>query len=188
MPPPSPAEIKKVFSFPAHYQDDRDAGMIASSLARYRSLVREVRAETAIDAPPAVVWRVLTDFASYPDWNPFIRSIEGKPWVGTRLSVDIRPPGRRSMRFRPMVLRVAKDRELRWIGRVLVAGLFDGEHRFTIIPEGDGSRFVQAEVFTGLLVPVVDLTSTLRATHLGFLLMNQALRGRAERSIAGEPS
>ncbi|WP_305066112.1 SRPBCC domain-containing protein [Methanoculleus sp.] len=143
-------------------------------------LVREVRAETVIAAPPAVVWRVLTDFAAYPDWNPFILSIEGKPWVGTRLTVDIRPPGRKSMRFRPRVLRVAKDHELRWIGRVLIAGLFDGEHRFTIIPEGDGSRFVQAEVFTGLLVPAVELTGILRATHLGFLLMNRALRERAE--------
>jgi len=149
-----------------------------------RVLVREVRAETLVDAPPGTVWRVLTDFVSYPDWNPFIRSIEGKPWVGTRLSVEIRPPGKRSMRFRPRVLRVAKDRELRWIGRVLVAGLFDGEHRFTIIPEDGGSRFVQAEVFTGLLVPVVDLTDTLRATHLGFLLMNRALKERAERSTS----
>ncbi len=151
-------------------------------------LVREVRTETVIDAPPAVVWQVLTDFASYPDWNPFILSIEGKPWVGTRLSVEIRPPGRRSMRFRPRVLRVAKDHELRWIGRVLIAGLFDGEHRFTIIPEGDGSRFIQAEIFTGLLVPAVDLTDTLRVTHLGFLRMNRALRERAERNAFGKPS
>jgi len=156
--------------------------MTAPSPESNRVLVREVRTETVIDAPPEVVWRVLTDFASYPDWNPFIRSIEGKPWVGTRLSVEIQPPGKRSMRFRPRVLRVAKDREFRWIGRVLIAGLFDGEHRFTIIPEDGGSRFVQAEVFTGLLVPVVDLTDTLRATHLGFLLMNRALKERAERS------
>ena len=156
--------------------------MTAPSPESNRVLVREVRTETVIDAPPEVVWRVLTEFASYPDWNPFIRSIEGKPWVGTRLSVEIQPPGKRSMRFRPRVLRVAKDRELRWIGRLLIAGLFDGEHRFTIIPEDGGSRFVQAEVFTGLLVPVVDLTDTLRATHLGFLLMNRALKERAERS------
>ncbi|HOI57243.1 MULTISPECIES: SRPBCC domain-containing protein [unclassified Methanoculleus] len=154
----------------------------------HRVLVREVRAETVIDASPEIIWGVLTDFTSYPEWNPFIRSIEGKLWVGTRLLVEIRPPGRRSMWFRPRVLRVAKDREFRWIGRVLIAGLFDGEHRFTIIPEGDGSRFVQAEIFTGLLVPVVDLTDTLRATHLGFLLMNRALKERAQWIAPGKPS
>jgi len=151
-------------------------------------LVREVRAETVVDAPPGVVWQVLTDFVSYPEWNPFILSIGGKPWVGTQLSVEIRPPGMKSMRFSPRVLRVAKDHELRWVGRVLIAGIFDGEHRFTIAPEGNGSRFVQAEVFTGLLVPVVDLTRTFRATHLGFLQMNRALRERAERFTAGKLS
>ena len=59
--------------------------MIPSPAACFGSLVREIRAETVIAAPPEAVWRVLTDFAAYPDWNPFIRSIEGKPWVGTRL-------------------------------------------------------------------------------------------------------
>lgn len=108
--------------------------------------------------------------------------------MGARLSVEIQPPGKRSMRFRPKVLRVAKDCEFRWIGRVLFAGLFDGEHRFTISPEGNGSWFVQSGVFTGPLVSGVDLTDIFRVTHLGFLLMNRALKDRAERLAAGNPS
>jgi len=44
-------------------------------------------------APSAAVWRVLTDVAAYPDRNPFIRSTEGKPRVGTRLPVEIREMG-----------------------------------------------------------------------------------------------
>lgn len=155
--------------------------MPTSSLSRNRILVREIQAETLIDAPPEVIWHVLTDFASYPNWNPYIRSIEGKPWVGTRLSVEVQPPGERSIHLRPMVIRVATNHEIRWINRTLIAGIFDGEQRFTIIPEGGGSRFIQVEVFTGLLVPIVELTGILRATHHGFLLMNRALKERAER-------
>jgi hypothetical protein len=154
--------------------------MVPSLFGQYRVLVKEVWAETTIDAPPEVVWQILTDFSSYPAWNPFIRSIQGKPWVGTRLEVVMHPPGRESMTFKPMVIRVSKNHEIRWIGRMLIAGLFDGEHRFTIVPNDGGIRFIQAEVFTGLLVPVLDLVGVLRTTRLGFLLMNRALKERAE--------
>jgi len=30
-----------------------------------------------IDAPPQVVWDVVADFASYPEWNPFCTSVDG---------------------------------------------------------------------------------------------------------------
>ena len=34
------------------------------------------------DAPPDVVWEVLLEFDSYPEWNPFVRAIEGTPAKG----------------------------------------------------------------------------------------------------------
>lgn len=45
--------------------------------------------ETAvdIDAPVERVWRVLTDFAGYQQWNRFILSIAGEMREGARLSV-----------------------------------------------------------------------------------------------------
>lgn len=39
---------------------------------------REIDTEIFIDASAESVWHVLTDFAAYPDWNPFIRTIEGQ--------------------------------------------------------------------------------------------------------------
>jgi hypothetical protein len=56
--------------------------------------------------------------------------------------------------MRPTVLAAEPGRELRWLGRLLVPGLFDGEHRFEIHEDSRGHvRFVQAERFRGLLVP-----------------------------------
>ena len=45
------------------------------------------------ELPPERVWAVLTDFDSYPKWNPFIHSISGDLRVGGHLIVRIVPPG-----------------------------------------------------------------------------------------------
>ena len=45
----------------------------------------ELRAEIEIDADPDSVWAVLMDFEAYPEWNPFITSIEGSQARGSQL-------------------------------------------------------------------------------------------------------
>lgn len=60
------------------------------------------------------------------------------------------------MTFKPLVTRVLPPRELRWLGRLLLPGLFDGEHIFEIeAVKKDGVRFVQRECFSGILVPLL---------------------------------
>jgi hypothetical protein len=140
-----------------------------------------LRTEIVIAASAARVWDVLTDFKAFPAWNPFIRRIDGIPVPGTRLSVSIRPPGGRAMTFRPFVLRVEPAQHLSWRGRTLVPGLFDGEHVFELETVGaDQVRFVHAEHFRGVLVPL--LARTLRTTtREGFQQMNAALKRRVEQ-------
>jgi hypothetical protein len=86
------------------------------------------------------------------------------------------------MTFKPRVLKAEPNRELRWLGRLFVPRLFDGEHMFTIEPMGtDHVRFVQREAFTGLLVPLL-MRSLDASTRRGFEEMNNALKARAEGS------
>ncbi|MBX3497820.1 MAG: SRPBCC domain-containing protein [Alphaproteobacteria bacterium] len=140
--------------------------------------------DTSIDiaASPARVWSVLTDFASYPAWNPFITRVAGLPVVGDRLVVTIQPPGRRAMMFRPVVLAATPEVELRWRGRLLMPGLFDGEHVFRLTPADGGCRLDHGEIFTGLLSGL--LRGTLPTTRRGFVAMNEALKARAESVAA----
>jgi hypothetical protein len=77
-------------------------------------------------------WSVLTDFPAYPTWNPFITSIDGKPQPGAQLRVTIAPPGRQPITFRPVVLTATPWPELRWRDRLLMPGLFDGDHAFQL--------------------------------------------------------
>lgn len=136
--------------------------------------------EIEIDASPERVWAVLSDFASYPQWNPFIKSVTGAPQQGARLQIAIQPSGGKAMRFSPVVLAAEAGRELRWLGRFLFPGIFDGEHRFLIESLGEGKvRFQQSERFSGLLVSLLR-GSLDRDTMRGFEEMNRALKARAE--------
>jgi hypothetical protein len=145
--------------------------------------MRELCREIEIDAVPERVWAVLTDYAAYPEWNPFIRRIAGELREGARLEVRIEPPGARAMTFKPTVRAVRANRELRWLGRLLLPGILDGEHSLEIEPlESGRSRFVQSERFRGVLVGFVQ--DTLSKTEIGFELMNSALKARVEQASA----
>jgi len=126
------------------------------------------------------VWAVISDFAAYPEWNPFIRRARGELREGARLEVQIEPPQARATTFKPTVRSVEPNRELRWLGRLLVPGIFDGEHSLSIEPlDGNRSRFVQSERFSGILVGLAK--GTLQKTGHGFEQMNAALKDRVEQ-------
>ena len=114
--------------------------------------MKHISTSIEIDATAESVWSVLTDFPGYSDWNPFIRSISGELQVGERLTIEVQPHGQRAMTFRPRLLLVEKNREFRWLGRLLIPGIFDGNHRFEILPR-DARRvcFTQSEDFSGIL-------------------------------------
>jgi uncharacterized membrane protein len=89
--------------------------------------------ETLINAPPEVVWAILSDFKAVPEWNPFVVKIEGPMTVGARIKVAVQaPPGAEPMKFEPIVLIVDPNKEFKWKGKFLVPGLFDGTHSFKL--------------------------------------------------------
>ena len=59
--------------------------------------MKEIRTEIQINASASAVWNVLTDFRAYPDWNPFMVYLKGKPAVGERIEVKMVPPGSKGM-------------------------------------------------------------------------------------------
>jgi hypothetical protein len=144
-------------------------------------MAKQLDAEVEVQASPERIWEVLTDFAAYQEWNPFIVRAAGQAVPGHRLELDLRLPGRRATTIRPEVLDAEPGRHLRWLGRLPVPGLFAGEHHFTIEPAGPGrSRVRQHEEFRGLLVPLL-LAMIARPTLEAFHQMNQALAARAEQ-------
>ena len=65
--------------------------------APHRNVRREMHEITTtmeINAPPRSVWKVLVDFPAHPQWNPFVRTIEGSPREGENVE-GIHSTGRR---------------------------------------------------------------------------------------------
>ena len=149
--------------------------------------MRELRTEIEFEATTGEVWGVLSDLGAYPGWNPFLREIEGALGAGSKLRVRLQPEGERGITLRPTVLVAEPGRELRWLGHLLVPGIFDGEHRFEIEEAGPGRvRFTQSERFGGVLLPLMWKRLRDGGTAKGFLAMNEALARRvADLRAAG---
>jgi hypothetical protein len=145
------------------------------------TMLKEIKTELLINASPEKVWAILTNFDDYPKWNPFIISIKGEVKVGNKVTARLEPPGAKGMTFKPKVLAFKINSELRWIGRLLLPGIFDGEHKFELIDNGNGTTtFKQSEKFTGILVPLFKKQLD-ENTFNGFNLMNKKLKELAEQ-------
>ena len=141
--------------------------------------MKRIETQVGLPAEPSVVWQHLIDTASMGSWNPFITSMSGVIEVGERLQVRIAPVGGRPMTFKPRVTDVQPGRRLEWYGTMGIPGLFDGRHSFTITAiEENCTRFVQAEAFSGFLVPFTG--KLLSKTEAGFRAMNAALLNRLQ--------
>ena len=149
--------------------------------------MKQLHSEILIQATPAQVWAILTDFDRYADWNPFVVKATGIPEQGQRLSVTMSPPGGRPITLKPHVTEAAAGSVLEWWGHLGVRGILDGRHRFELHQVEAGTRLVQMETFTGVLVPLLA-RSLDTGTLAGFNLMNAALKSRVEepRTSAGD--
>lgn len=144
--------------------------------------MRELFTEIEINASSDKVWDILTDFASYPEWNPFVRELDGSAQVGKRIRTVLQTPNKKGLTFRPRIIKIVPRREFRWHGMLGFRGLFDGEHIFELHPsEAHKVRFIQREIFTGILAPLI-LKSIESNTRAGFEQMNRALKERCEAS------
>lgn len=140
----------------------------------------ELATDIEIDAPLERVWARLRDFDAYASWNPFVRRIRGQLAPGNELEVQLTPPDAPAMTLKPRVTALSEGRSFAWSGRLLIPGLFDGEHHFVLEPlDAQRTRFRHFERFSGVLVPLLKsmLETKVRA---GFVAMNEALKAEVE--------
>jgi hypothetical protein len=139
---------------------------------------KKIDAWVDIDAKPEEIWKVLLDFESWKEWNPFIPMVEGDLKVGEVLRIEVTPPDMNPMIFKPEVFEVKPNEKILWGGSFLKV-LYHGDHAFLLEPISEGkTRFRQIERFIGPVV--LFMGSMIKKTEMGYNQMNLALKKEVE--------
>jgi hypothetical protein len=142
---------------------------------------KQIHTEIIIYSTRQKVWEHLTKFESYPCWNPFLISIEGKLHSGSTIMCTLKNESKKII-FKPTILDVHPNRSFSWTGKLFFKGLFDGFHYFKIEEVGENRvKFIQGESFSGLLSSLI-LSKIGKKTEDGFKEMNFALKQLVEHS------
>ncbi|MDK2064799.1 SRPBCC domain-containing protein [Aliarcobacter butzleri] len=139
----------------------------------------EIETSIKINSKADKIWQELINFEEYKNWNPSIIDISGELGKNKTLKIVVKID-EKTMVFKPIVLECEENKELRWLGKLLFNGIFDGEHYFLIKENIDGTcTFIQGEKFSGILIPFFG--KMILKTKKGFEAMNQELKKRVER-------
>jgi hypothetical protein len=80
------------------------------------------------------------------------------------------------------VTKIEPNHELRWYGKSLIPGMFNGERIFTIEPlNTDYTRFIHSEIFTGLGAVLAGNRLDKDMYH-SFEKMNNAFKKKVEQT------
>jgi len=142
-----------------------------------------VSSETVtINAPAAVVWQVLTDLPSYPQWNPFTVKVESDLTLGNPVDLYLPKPGKSGelMKQSEFVGTYEPEKSLAW-GMTM-------KHRWVLQARRDqlieaidekSCRYVTTDSFKGLLANTV-IKKQGDWIKQGFDSVAFALKARAE--------
>lgn len=136
-----------------------------------------------IDASPEEVKRVFYDFANHKNWNPLFTEFKvAKSTLAVGDVLDIVLKGK--IPIKPTVLEY-DDNHLLWQGALFSNYLFSGKHSFEFVAaEQDGklgTKFVNAENFSGVLLFPLKFAGFVGSTSKDFAGMNEALKKQVEQ-------
>lgn len=132
-----------------------------------------------IDAPAATVWTVLTDFAAYGQWNPFVSECRCDLRPGGALDMRVHL-GKRPQTQREWIADLQPGRGFSYRMKPIPLGALRSfrSHRIEVIDERR-SRYHSHFEIDGWLQPLI-LALFRGGLERGFAGMSEALKQRAE--------
>ena len=104
--------------------------------------------ETVIAATPEEIWVVLTDTASYPEWNPVFVEVEGAYAEGGKVLNKVRDPDGKILEMTAEIRALRPAREIRQYGGL--PGIITFDHQWILKPVPEGTRVIQHETDRGI--------------------------------------
>jgi hypothetical protein len=138
-----------------------------------------------IAAPGEVVWEVITDFARYPDWNPFVVECRSSLEIGAPIAMRVRVFPFWAQPQRERILEHDPSRRLCYgVPRDPLGALESRRCHAVRAVDALTTRYDSRFELRGWLAPVVRALLGRRLAH-GFAAMTEALRARADALHAG---
>jgi hypothetical protein len=130
-----------------------------------------------INANPEAIWAILTDAASYADWDSGVVRVEGRIAPQEKIKVVSEANPRRA--FPVKVTELSPAERMVWSGGMPL-GLFKGVRTFTLTPENGATRFQMREEYTGPMLPLI--WRSMPDLQPSFEQFARGLKARAERT------
>lgn len=137
--------------------------------------------EIKINAPAATVWKTLTNFASYANWNPFIRRATADFAVGSTIEFVEDIPNRGRFNIKAVFIQIEPDQAFHWRGHYIAPVVLEVNHHFILqVIDESCTQFLHSQNQTGILVPLLSWQHHFEHVQQGYVLMNEALKARCE--------
>ena len=149
------------------------------------AFVQEIYTECEINAPASTVYSMISDFPNYHEWTDEI-IISGDTHPGGKMEVKVKTASNGEGWFSLSSKMGRNDEQMIAFNNVLCAPfVFLGKHRFEVIPLSEvKTRFINAEVFSGAVVPFVRKKNLLQTTRRFKENVNASLKKAAEARTA----
>lgn len=139
--------------------------------------MKEYHINIVIKAPVGAVWKALTNFSAYPEWNPLVGWLKGDIRANGQIQMFIKPLNRS---FTATLKRVEPDEELTWVGVQLASWIISGEHYYRLEAlDRNSTRLSHGEYFRGLASAFIG-KATLERMEAAFNRHNVLLKERVE--------
>ena len=115
---------------------------------------KSVHAELVIDASPEEVWAVITNTATYGEWNPIFESVAGTFAEGETMAISMQLEDGSFTPVEAVVEAMVPNRELHQ--RAGFPGVLTADHQWLLQETPDGTRVIQHEEYRGVGVLFYD--------------------------------